>query len=152
MVCSLLCDVTLRMSEQRDLNLFQNQTPERQSAQDSKITAISAAPDFLFRCASPEVTYPYPLYKDPAMEKLKLAHMKQNQVGTVIIHGVRIVSLVMEAKERLCLAQISNTLLKDYSYNEIHNRRVALGITCVQCTPVQLEILRRAGAMPISSR
>ena len=73
-------------------------------------------------------------------------------MGTVIIHGVRIVSLMMEAKERLCLAQISNTLLKDYSYNEIHNRRVALGITCVQCTPVQLEILRRAGAMPISSR
>ncbi|GFR98608.1 SKI family transcriptional corepressor 1 [Elysia marginata] len=54
--------------------------------------------------------------------------------------------------ERLCLAQISNTLLKEYSYNEIHNRRVALGITCVQCTPVQLEILRRAGAMPVSSR
>ena len=44
----------------------------------------------------------------------------------------------MEGKERLCLAQISNTLLKDYSYNEIHNRRVALGITCVQCTPVQV--------------
>ena len=110
--------------------------------------------EFLYsgRCASPEVTYPYPLYKDPAMEKLKLAHLKQNQVGTVIIHGIRIVSLMMDAKERLCLAQISNTLLKDYSYNEIHNRRVALGITCVQCTPVQLEILRRAGAMPISSR
>ena len=122
------------------------------------------------RCPSPEVTYPYPLYKDPTMEKLKLAHFKQNQVedltvlvekysdltplkvGTVIIHGVRIVSLMMDGKERLCLAQISNTLLKDYSYNEIHNRRVALGITCVQCTPVQLEILRRAGAMPISSR
>ncbi|XP_058803679.1 SKI family transcriptional corepressor 1 homolog-B [Phymastichus coffea] len=32
------------------------------------------------------------------------------------------------------------------------NQRVALGITCVQCTPVQLEILRRAGAMPVSSR
>ena len=41
-------------------------------------------------------------------------------------------------QERLCLAQISNTLLKEYSYNEIHNRRVALGITCVQCTPVQV--------------
>lgn len=38
------------------------------------------------------------------------------------------------------------------SYNEIHNRRVALGITCIQCTPVQLELLRRAGAMPVSSR
>lgn len=74
------------------------------------------------------------------------------QVGTVLLYGVPIVSLVIEGVERLCLAQISNTLLKQFSYNEIHNRRVALGITCVQCTPVQLEILRRAGAMPVSSR
>ena len=58
----------------------------------------------------------------------------------------------MDRRPRLCLAQISSTLLKAFSYNEIHNRRVALGINCVQCTPVQLEILRRAGAMPISSR
>ncbi|XP_017755565.1 PREDICTED: ski oncogene [Eufriesea mexicana] len=74
------------------------------------------------------------------------------QVGTVSLYGIHIVSLVIEGQERLCLAQISNTLLKQFSYNEIHNRRVALGITCVQCTPVQLEILRRAGAMPVSSR
>ncbi|TWW75747.1 SKI family transcriptional corepressor 1 -like protein-B, partial [Takifugu flavidus] len=79
-------------------------------------------------------------------------NLKPNQVGDVILYGIPIVSLVIDGSERLCLAQISNTLLKNYSYNEIHNRRVALGITCVQCTPVQLEILRRAGAMPISSR
>ncbi|XP_008014330.2 SKI family transcriptional corepressor 1 isoform X2 [Chlorocebus sabaeus] len=78
--------------------------------------------------------------------------LKPNQVGETSLYGVPIVSLVIDGQERLCLAQISNTLLKNYSYNEIHNRRVALGITCVQCTPVQLEILRRAGAMPISSR
>ncbi|XP_058486372.1 SKI family transcriptional corepressor 1a isoform X2 [Solea solea] len=78
--------------------------------------------------------------------------LKPNQVGETSLYGVPIVSLVIDGKERLCLAQISNTLLKNYSYNEIHNRRVALGITCVQCTPVQLELLRRAGAMPISSR
>ncbi|XP_073715108.1 SKI family transcriptional corepressor 1a isoform X2 [Misgurnus anguillicaudatus] len=78
--------------------------------------------------------------------------LKPNQVSETVLYGVPIVSLVIDGQERLCLAQISNTLLKSYSYNEIHNRRVALGITCVQCTPVQLEILRRAGAMPISSR
>ncbi len=39
------------------------------------------------------------------------------QIGTVILYGVPIVSLMMETKERLCLAQISSTLLKDYSYN-----------------------------------
>lgn len=70
----------------------------------------------------------------------------------MILYGVPIVSLQMDNQERLCLAQISNTLLHRFSYNEIHNRRVALGITCVQCTPVQLEMLRRAGAMPVSSR
>uniref|UniRef100_A0A1B0A2S2 c-SKI SMAD4-binding domain-containing protein n=1 Tax=Glossina pallidipes TaxID=7398 RepID=A0A1B0A2S2_GLOPL len=80
------------------------------------------------------------------------AAQKSNQVSTVLLCGIPIVSLHIEGQERLCLAQISNTLLKQFSYNEIHNRRVALGITCVQCTPVQLEILRRAGAMPVSSR
>ncbi|KAJ8030035.1 SKI family transcriptional corepressor 2 [Holothuria leucospilota] len=74
------------------------------------------------------------------------------QCHTVILFGAPIAALIMDGVERLCLAQISNILLKDYSYNEIHNRRVALGVTCVQCTPVQLEMLRRVGAMPASSR
>ena len=86
----------------------------------------------------PEVSYPYPLFQSEEDRLRRSLAMKPNQVGTVHLHGVRIVSLTMEGKERLCLAQISNTLLKDYSYNEIHNRRVALGITCVQCTPVQV--------------
>ena len=55
----------------------------------------------------------------------------------------------MDGKERLCLAQISNTLLKDYSYNEIHNRRVALGITCVQCTPVQVSLYYEVPFVPL---
>ena len=70
---------------------------------------------------------------------------QQNKVSTITIRGVPVISLLIDGKERLCLAQISNTMLKNYSYNEIHNRRVALGINCIQCTPVQLEILRRTG-------
>ncbi|KAM9330081.1 SKI family transcriptional corepressor 2 [Gastrophryne carolinensis] len=99
--------------------------------------------------ASPPTTY-----QQDSLVQSRVPHsnMKPNQVSQVILYGIPIVSLVIDGQERLCLAQISNTLLKNYSYNEIHNRRVALGITCVQCTPVQLEILRRAGAMPISSR
>ena len=83
---------------------------------------------------------------------LKLSESIFEKTKCCHVSGVPIVCLYIDGKERLCLAQISNTLLKSFSYNEIHNRRVALGITCVQCTPVQLEILRRAGAMPISSR
>ncbi|XP_072237386.1 SKI family transcriptional corepressor 1a [Leuresthes tenuis] len=93
-----------------------------------------------------------PSLKQDAQSFSSPSSLKPNQVSETSLYGVPIVSLVIDGKERLCLAQISNTLLKNYSYNEIHNRRVALGITCVQCTPVQLELLRRAGAMPISSR
>lgn len=70
----------------------------------------------------------------------------------VIVRGESLVCLEIAGIQRLCLAQISSTLLKNFSYNEIHNRRVALGITCVQCSPAQLELLREAGAMPASSR
>ncbi|XP_044257215.1 SKI family transcriptional corepressor 1 homolog-B [Tribolium madens] len=93
-----------------------------------------------------------PRLPSPGLSTKKEMNPKPNHVGTIVLYGIPIVSLVIENQERLCLAQISNTLLKQFSYNEIHNRRVALGITCVQCTPVQLEILRRAGAMPVSSR
>lgn len=90
-----------------------------------------------------------------SVEERQQQHQQQSQnqeIKHVELFGERIVALTINNKERLCLAQISNTLLRDFSYNEIHNRRVALGITCVQCTPVQLELLRRAGAMPSSSR
>ena len=48
---------------------------------DSKLPSYNHQLLYSDRCPSPEVIYPYPLYKDPAMEKLKLAHLKQNQVG-----------------------------------------------------------------------
>lgn len=83
---------------------------------------------------------------------LRNFNLTENRVSTVILRGLSMISLCIDGKERVCLAQISNSLLKKYSYNEIHNRRVALGINCVQCTTAQLEILRNAGAMPASSR
>ena len=78
-----------------------------------------------------------------ADEMDKFYTRRANEINVVLLRNEPIVSLLIDGKERLCLAQISNTLLKNFSYNEIHNRRVALGINCVQCTPVQLEILRR---------
>jgi hypothetical protein len=53
-------------------------------------------------------------------------HHDNSYVSTCTIRGAPIVSLITDGKERLCLAQISNDLLKDFSYNEIHNRRVGM--------------------------
>jgi hypothetical protein len=82
----------------------------------------------------------------------KMSNIYQNNLSYTTIRGLSMVSLLIDGKERVCLAQISNSLLKKFTYNEIHNRRVALGINCIQCTPLQLDILRSTGAMPVSSR
>lgn len=47
---------------------------------------------------------------------------EQCAVSTVILNNEPLVCLMFEGEEMVCLAQLSNTLLKDYSYNEIHNR------------------------------
>ena len=43
-------------------------------------------------------------------------------VGNVAIRNVPLVSLAVGGRLRVCLAQLSSTLLRDFSYNEIHNR------------------------------
>lgn len=123
------------------------------------IQSRSPSPAESIIASNNNVTQPKPNQVRETDRKLLISPIKvkhhfgsSKQVSTVSLYGISIVSLYIESQERLCLAQISNTLLKQFSYNEIHNRRVALGITCVQCTPVQLEILRRANAMPVSSR
>ncbi len=50
------------------------------------------------------------------------ANSESEKISTVLIRGVPIASISIGGKQRLCLAQISSTLLKRYSYNEIHNR------------------------------
>ena len=63
-----------------------------------------------------------------------------DRIGVVVLYGQALVCLYIDNTERLSLAHISNTLLRRFSYNDIHNRRVALGITCVQCTPGQVSL------------
>ncbi|XP_064164264.1 SKI family transcriptional corepressor 2 isoform X2 [Anguilla rostrata] len=138
-------------SKQRSLQLGSERTELSSGRLCSMDKVLLPGPSDIVMTTPPGSFQPQPL-TPPRPGHPSSSSLKPNQVGQVILYGVPIVSLVIDGQERLCLAQISNTLLKNYSYNEIHNRRVALGITCVQCTPVQLEILRRAGAMPISSR
>lgn len=52
----------------------------------------------------------------------KMSNIYQNNLSYTTIRGLSMVSLVIDGKERVCLAQISNSLLKKFTYNEIHNR------------------------------
>lgn len=60
--------------------------------------------------------------------------------------------IILLAVKNVCARLESVLILINLNLFRSFARRVALGINCVQCTPVQLELLRRAGAMPVSSR
>ncbi len=62
------------------------------------------------------------LANNPPSSSISGSSYRNNEVRSVMLYGIPIIALVMDAQERLCLAQISNTLLKRFSYNEIHNR------------------------------
>lgn len=47
---------------------------------------------------------------------------EKHRIQSIVLSGTALVSLTIDGEERVCLAQLSNTLLKNYSYNEIHNR------------------------------
>ncbi len=76
--------------------------------------------------------------------KSKYCHIK--------IRNTELVALLETDYEFVCLAQLSVTLLKDFNYNQINNRRMSLGIEAVQCTAEQLELLKSACAAPCSMK
>jgi len=47
---------------------------------------------------------------------------EDQKVATIHLNKTPLISLTVDGEERVCLAQLSNTLLHNYSYNEIHNR------------------------------
>ena len=62
----------------------------------------------------------------------------QQSIKTTILNDTPIATLTVDDIDMLCLAQISSTILEKFSYNEIHNRRVALSISTKPCTANQV--------------
>jgi hypothetical protein len=71
-------------------------------------------------------------------------------VTQIQIRNAKLVAIVENEQELVCLAQLSCVLLKDYNYNQINNRRMALGIEAHQPTIEQLDVFKQNGAMPTS--
>ena len=113
----------------------------RISSQQGGDSCFARGKDCLAGDRLPRKTLPRTDLKFPSQGKKKQSIPKESLLSNIFFEILFIL-----------LLQLKSFSFQEFSYNEIHNRRVALGITCVQCTPVQLEILRRAGAMPISSR
>lgn len=68
-----------------------------------------------------------------------------------VLEGETISCFVVGGEKRLCLPQILNTVLRDFSLQQINAVCDELHIYCSRCTADQLEILKVMGILPFSA-
>ena len=67
------------------------------------------------------------------------------------ILGERITCFTVGGEKRLCLPEILNTVLKDFSLQEINAACERLHIYCSRCTNEQLDILKKSQVLPLNA-
>lgn len=65
-----------------------------------------------------------------------------------LLHGERISCFVVGGEKRLCLHDILNTILKEFSVQQINSACQKLQIACLESSPRQLEILKKNHLLP----
>ena len=65
-----------------------------------------------------------------------------------LLHGERISCFVVGGEKRLCLHDILNTILREFSVQQINAACQKLQIACLEASPRQLDILKRSGLLP----
>lgn len=68
-----------------------------------------------------------------------------------VLEGETIACFVVGGEKRLCLPQILNTVLRDFSLQQINNICDELHIFCSRCNAEQLEILKVTRVLPASA-
>ncbi|XP_074977275.1 ski oncogene isoform X3 [Caretta caretta] len=68
-----------------------------------------------------------------------------------ILEGETISCFVVGGEKRLCLPQILNSVLRDFSLQQINSVCDELHVYCSRCTADQLEILKVMGILPFSA-
>ncbi|XP_062855676.1 v-ski avian sarcoma viral oncogene homolog a [Trichomycterus rosablanca] len=82
---------------------------------------------------------------------LFMASDRSTERCETLLEGEGISCFVVGGEKRLCLPQILNTVLRDFSLQQINAVCDELHIYCSRCTAEQLEILKVVGILPFSA-
>lgn len=91
---------------------------------------------------------PFPVQQIPVFSPLDSSRSEKSDT---LLDGENIACFVVGGEKRLCLPQILNTVLRDYTLQEINTVCDDLHIFCSRCQPEQLEILKYTGILPMSA-
>ncbi|XP_069774657.1 ski oncogene-like isoform X2 [Narcine bancroftii] len=99
-----------------------------------------------------EQLIPLPIQPPPVMPgPLFIPSDRSTERCETILEGETISCFVVGGEKRLCLPQILNSVLRDFSLQQINSVCDELHIYCSRCTADQLEILKVMGILPFSA-
>lgn len=121
----------------------------------SKAAAASVALEQAHRNGMVKMEYdallhppPFPIQQMPVFTPID---QTKSEKGITILENEDIACFTVGGEKRLCLPQILNSVLREFSLQQINSVCDELHIYCSRCSPEQLEILKVTGILPFSA-
>lgn len=144
------------MAQQRDrVHGVRQQQPQRGEQQIRDIKSVPIpTPDkkdvvkFMDFDANMFHPPPFPIQQMPVFTPIDQSPSEKSET---ILEGETIACFIVGGEKRLCLPQILNSVLREFSLQQINSVCDELHIYCSRCSPEQLEILKVTGVLPFSA-
>lgn len=91
------------------------------------------------------VAAPFPIQQLPILTTPDTSCSERTET---ILEGESISCFIVGGEKRLCLPQVLNSVLRDFSLPQINHECDLLQIYCSRCTPEQLNVLKNGGILP----
>ena len=109
------------------------------------VKAATPAPE----CGDPFMTPPpFPIQQLPI---LTTPDQSRSELSETVLEGETISCFVVGGEKRLCLPQVLNSVLREFSLCQINQVCEELQIFCSRCNPEQLEVLKVTGILPMTA-
>ncbi|KAL7978632.1 hypothetical protein Chor_010675 [Crotalus horridus] len=124
---------------------------KRESAKEAAVAAAAAASSVAPEPPLPPLP-PIPPPPPPVMPgPFFMPSDRSTERCETVLEGETISCFVVGGEKRLCLPQILNSVLRDFSLQQINSVCDELHVYCSRCTADQLEILKVMGILPFSA-
>jgi hypothetical protein len=91
---------------------------------------------------------PFPIQQLPI---LTTPDQSRSELSETLLEGETISCFVVGGEKRLCLPQVLNSVLREFSLFQINQVCEELQIYCSRCNPEQLEVLKVTGILPMNA-
>lgn len=91
---------------------------------------------------------PFPVQQVPILTTPDTSCSERSET---ILEGERISCFIIGGEKRLCLPLVLNSVLREFSLNQINQECDHLQIYCSRCTPEQLNVLKNERIIPVTA-